>query len=229
MRFWFFLCCWTGSTLVAAVPAEVRQALQAFRTEGPKGWSFTQTTSAEGRQLVEHYDAGQPEFRRWTLITQDSQPPSALDTKNYREKFTRQSRGGDGPRLNQQIDLATLTTLADTPDQTTFTARLKTPENGDRTAAFLRAIFVWNKGSQTIKSFTIESIESFSPTLGVKIAEMRTTMTYSRPSADRPSLLENVTTRLRGRAFWLKSLDADMIVEYSDYKPAVAPHRPRNK
>ena len=211
--------------LAAAIPAEVQQALQVFRAEGPKGWSFTQTTSAEGQQRVEHYDAGQPEFRRWTLVAQDGHPPSPQEAQNYREKFTRQSRGGSGPRLNQQIDLETLRLLTETSDQMTFTARLKAGEDGDTTAEFLRAIFVWDKPDQIIESFTIESIAGFSPTFGVKIAEMRTTMSYSRPSPDHPSLLQTIATRLRGRAFWFKSLDADMTVVYADYKPAVAPNR----
>lgn len=176
--------------------------------------------------MVEHYDAGQPEFRRWTLVSQDGAAPAPLEIQNYREKFTRQSRSGNGPRLNQQIDLATVTSLRETTDQTTFTARLKSGEDGDRTAEFLRAVFVWHKPTASIDSFTIESIGEFSPTLGVKIAEMKTTMFYSRPAPGRPRLLQNVSTRLRGRAFWFKSLDADMTVIYTDYQPALAGRRP---
>jgi len=215
-----------GSRLFASVPVEVQKALQAFRAEGPKGWSYTQTTSAEGKQLVEHYDAGQPEYRRWTLVAQDGRPPSAVETHNYREKFIRQSRSGNGPTLSQQIDPATLILIADKPEHTTFAARLKRGEEGDRTAEFLRAVFVWHKPTETIESFTIESTGPFSPTLGVKIAALSTTMSYSHRSPERPSLLQNVTTRLRGRAFWFKSLDAEMTVIYTDYRPAVAPRRP---
>ncbi len=226
MRPWLFVCCLVGSPLFASIPVEVQKALQTFRAEGPKGWSYTQTTSAEGRQLVERYDAGQPEYRRWTLVAQDGRPPSAAETQNHREKFTRQSRGGNGPTLSQQIDPATLSVIADKPEQATFAARLKLGEDGDRTAEFLRAVFVWHKPTQTIESFTIESIGPFSPTLGVRIAELRTTMSYSHRSPERPSLLQNVTTHLRGRAFWFKSLDADMTVIYTDYRPAVATRRP---
>ena len=225
MRPWFLIFFWTGA-LVAAVPIEVQKALQEFQTDGPKGWSFTQTTSAENRQMVEHYDAGQPEFRRWTLVSQDGAPPAPVEIQNYREKFTRSSRSSNGPRLNQQLDLPSVTSLSETTDQITFTARLKNGEDGDRTAKFLRAVFVWHKPTSSIDSFTVESIGEFSPTFGVKIAEMKTTMFYSRPALGRPRLLQNVTTRLRGRAFWFKSLDAEMTVIYTDYQPALAVRRP---
>jgi hypothetical protein len=46
---------------------------------------------------------------------------------------------------------------------------------------------------------------------------MRTTMAYMPPSGDTPALPMSVTTRVRGRAFLFKSLDADMTVTYSDY------------
>jgi hypothetical protein len=225
MRPWVIFL-FLATPAIAAVPTEVEKALQEFRAEGPKGWSFTQTTSAEGRQRIEHYDARQPEFRRWTLISDGGHAPSPRELQEYQQKFTRLSRGGTGPKLSQQIDLATLTPLTETAEQTTFTARLKAGEDGDRTAEFLRAVFVWDKSTTAIESFTIESTGEFSPTLGVKIAEMRTTMYYSRPSTDRPSLLQNVTTRLRGRAFFFKSLDAEMTVVYTDYQSIAAPHRP---
>jgi len=49
---------------------------------------------------------------------------------------------------------------------------------------------------------------------------MNTTLTYSLPAQDQPSLLQSVVTRLRGTAFWIKSIDADMMVAYSAYVPA---------
>ena len=57
--------------------------------------------------------------------------------------------------------------------------------------------------------------------IGINIAETRTVMTYSLPEAGRPSLLQKVTLRVRGRAFWFKSLDQDMTVTYSGQQPAV--------
>ena len=51
----------------------------------------------------------------------------------------------------------------------------------------------------------------------VKIQEARTVMTYFLPEGERPTLLKEVSVRIRGRAMWIKSLDQDMTVTYSDY------------
>jgi hypothetical protein len=66
----------------------------------------------------------------------------------------------------------------------------------------------------------LRSTGPFSPAFGVKIAALRTTLTYSVPTAEIPSLPERVVTVVRGTAFWFKSLDAEMDVVFSDYAPA---------
>ena len=51
-------------------------------------------------------------------------------------------------------------------------------------------------------------------------------MTYSLPTPDgRPSLPQRVSTTLRGTAFWVKSLDAEMTVEFSGYERPVVKKR----
>ena len=78
MRFILLACVLTVAVAAAepgsprnAVRPQLEQALKTFRTEGPKGWSFTQTTRGEGHSRVERYDAAQPEFDRWTLLQED--------------------------------------------------------------------------------------------------------------------------------------------------------------
>ena len=56
--------------------------------------------------------------------------------------------------------------------------------------------------------------------LTVKITEAKTTMTYSLPDTDHPTLLQKITVSVRGRAMWIKSLDADMTVTYSNHEYA---------
>jgi hypothetical protein len=84
---------------------------------------------------------------------------------------------------------------------------------------------VIEKATASITSIELASTAPFSPTLGVKIDEMRTTLTYLPPSVTRPALPQTVTTRVRGRAFWFKSLDADRVVAFSDFSPARAEHK----
>ena len=207
-----------ASTAFAAVPPALTAALGNFRADAPRGWSFTQTTAAEGKSTVERCDAAKPEFDRWTLVQKDGHPPTSAEAADYAEIRSRRSRGGTAPTLTEQFDLTTAEIVADTPERATYRLRLKPGEADDRTAAFLRVTVVVHKPTQTVESIELASTGEFHPTFGVTIAEMKTTLTYSVPAEGRPNLPQAVTTRVRGRAFLFKSLDADMTVAFSDYE-----------
>jgi hypothetical protein len=192
----FLILAGLTSAACAAVPPELSAALAAFRGDPPRGWSFTQTTAAEGRSTVERCDAAKPEFDRWTLLKKDGREPTPAETREYAEMRSRRSRGGTAPKLTDQFDLNTLAIIRETDDHATYQLRLKPGEKGDKTAEFLRATVVIHKPSRTIESLELASAGEFHPTVGVTM----------------------VTTRLRGRAFFFKSLDADMTVAFSDYE-----------
>lgn len=217
-----FLALTAGAAPALDPQPELAEVLKRFRTEGPKGWSFTQSTSAAGRTLIERYDSAQPEFNRWTLISENGRTPDAEAQRRYRDKFSRYSSTSTAPQLSDQIDLTSLVIEHETAERITYRSRLKPSEKEDRTAAFLRAGIVWHKATRTIESLTIENTAPFAPSFGVKIEQMKTTMTYSLPGPAQPSLLQSVVTRLRGTAFWVKSIDADMTVAYSAYAFASA-------
>lgn len=205
------------SAIHAAAPPELTAALKTFRTDPPKGWAYTQDTNAEGKSLVERYDAARPDFERWSIVRKDGRSPTDDEQRDYKEKLTRRSRGGTAPLITDQLALDTLETLADAPERGTYRCKLKRGEAADLTADFLRVTLILHKPTQTIESLEIASVSEFSPTFAVKIVEMKTILTFSLPTADAPSLPQKVTTHLRGRAFYFKSLDADMIVSFSDY------------
>lgn len=208
-----------GLTLsaAAAVPPALDAALQRFRSDPPKGWSYTQTTAATGESTIERHDATKIEFERWSLVQKNGRAPSVAELNDYGEARSRRSRTGTAPKLVEQLRLETMETVADTPERGTYRCRLRPGESGDKTAAFLRATLVLHKPTGTIESVELASAEAFSPTIGVKIQELHTLMTYSLPTGETPSLPQRVLTRVRGTAFWFKSLDAEMTVTYSDF------------
>lgn len=227
MRYFLFACFMNLAVNAAESSVELNEvrpileeAIKTFRTEGPKGWSFTQTTRGDGRSRVERYDAAQPEFNRWTLLQQDYRVPTADELRYYRELLSRRSRGGTAPRLTDQLDLTTLVLENDSVERATLRARLKPGEEGDATGEHMAATIILHKPSHTIESFQLAADAPFSPTFGVKITAMKTLMTYSLPDETRPSLLQTSVTHLRGQAFFFKSLDADMTVTFTDYEPA---------
>lgn len=211
-----FLFLFLASIAFAALPPEYAALCESFQTQNPKGWSFTQTTVAEGRTLVERYDAAQPEFSRWTLVAEDGRAPTAEEARAYREKFTRRSRGGTAPAIASQLELPTAELVSEDATQAVYRFKLKSEDEDDKTAHFLRAYVTFHKATHSITCFELASVETFAPVFGVRIRELHTAIHYHLPTADRPALLERVTTRTRGRAFF-KSLDADMLVTYTDY------------
>jgi hypothetical protein len=95
------------------------------------------------------------------------------------------------------------------------------PGGADDLAAAAMAVTVaFHEGTRTITRVEIASTAAFSPALGVRIESSRTTMEYSLPASGLPSLPQRISVRLRGRAFWFRSLDEDLEVTYSEHRPA---------
>ncbi|HEX2853014.1 MAG TPA: hypothetical protein VHO24_07245 [Opitutaceae bacterium] len=216
MRLLVLFCTFCAAAF-GGMPPALEAALRDFRADGPPGWSFVQTSTAGTESLAERFDAAKPEFERWTLLAKNGRAPTADEERDYREKQTRRSRGGTAPRITESLDPATVEVVSETEEQLVCRCRLKKGEAGDKTAEFIRVTLSLHKPTQTIETFELGSMAPFSPTLGIKLAEMKTVMSFSRAEAGRPSLLLRVTTRLRGRAFWFKSLDQDLMVVFSDH------------
>jgi len=212
--------------LRAEVPPELAAALDSFRSEPPRGWSFTQTTVAEGRSTVEHFDAARPEFARWSLVRKDDRAPTPAELQEYGEGRSRRSRTGTAPDLKDQFLLAAVELVSTTATHVTYRCPLRQGESRDHTARHLRATLVVHRASRTVETVELANHAPFSPAFGVKIAELRTRMTYSLPQDGRPALPEQVTTRVRGTAFWFKSLDGDLTVTFSDYVRVARPGTP---
>ncbi len=210
-----------GTAATAAVPAALEAALKTFRSDPPPGWSFTQTTTAEGRSTVERCDAAKPDFARWALVEKDGRVPTAAELADYADARSRRSRTGTAPRITEQFLLETLELVSETPEHATYRCRLRRGETRDNTAEHLHATIVLHKEGGAIESITLANTGPFRPNVGVSIAEMKTEMIYHAPAADMPSLPQRVASRVRGTAFWFKSLDAEMSVVFSDYERAV--------
>jgi len=217
MRFFLLLLALAGPVLAGPVPPELAAALRDFRTEGAWGWAFTQTSEADGKSLVEHYDPRKPDMQRWTLVRKDGREPTAAELKDYREKQTRRTGGQTAPNVKNQIDHDSCELVADDGTRATWRFRLRPGEATDRSAAHMAATFTLHRPTATIERVELASFEPFSPMLLVNVAEARTVLQYSLPEGDRPSLLQSVTMRVRGRAMFFKSLDSDLTVAYSDY------------
>lgn len=215
------------------VPPELDRSLKAFRAEGTANWAFIQATEAGGKSLVEHFDPSKPEFSRWTLLKKDGIAPTDAEVKDYRERLSRRTNSGTAPSVKDQIDPATCELVSEDGERAVYRFHLKTSTNDDRSAAHMAAVFTLHKPTATIERVELSAFEPFSPMFAVKITEAKTTILYSLPTTERTTLLQQVNVHIRGRAMWLKSLDEDMTVTYTEHvfvgkKPVVAPPPPEN-
>lgn len=205
--------------LGAAADSDLVAALRGFRSEVPPDWSYVQVTSDGQRSLEERHDATRPDFSRWSLLRKDGHAPTAAELAEYRDTRSRRSRGGTAPRLAEQIDPVEAKVVAEANGRATYRCRLRPAEAGDRTADFLHATVVVHRPSRTVEAITLENDAPFRPALGIRITKLRTRLTFSLPSGERPSLPQAVHTSVRGDAYWFKSLDADLQVTFSGYEP----------
>ncbi len=209
----FFL---TLAISVHAMPTELTKALADFRADGPRGWAFTQSTSSASHSLVERYD---PLIRApfsWNLLTKDGRQPTEKEMNDYREKVSYRSNDGTAS-VKDQIIPETCKLVSETDENSVYEFKLKPGSEDDHTAEFMTALFTLHRPSGAITQVELGNTEPFSPMIAVQITEARTTMDYSIPTEECPSLLLGVHTKVRGRAFWLRSLDDDLYVKYSDH------------
>ena len=208
------------SLAFAGAPADVAQAVASFRPDGAKGWAFVQTTKTASESTVERYDPAKPVFTQWTLVKKDGHEPTQEDITTYMQMQSRASGGATAPTLANQLDTSQAVLVSESADTATYRCPVKPGESGDDIAEYLQATFTYHKPTRTITSVVIASQQPFSPQFGISITEMKTSMRYSIPGDGKPSLLQEVTSHVRGRAFMVKSLDADMTLTYSDYAKA---------
>jgi hypothetical protein len=211
------LSIWTAK---AAPSPELAAALAEFRTEGPKGWAYTQATSSPERSRVESFDPLQPYHLKWTLVAENDAPPSESEQATYRQQHTRRSGGETAPNVKEQMDYETAELISDDGIESVWNFRLQASASDDSSAEHMAARLVFHQPTSTITQIQLHSLEPFSPVLGVKIETARTTIDYSLPTDELPSLLRQVAVHIRGRAFFFKSLDSDLTVSYSEYRYA---------
>jgi hypothetical protein len=200
------------------VPADFNKALDTFKAEGTRGWSFTQTTETEKEKLVEHFDPSKQDSARWTILQKDGHAPTEKDKQEYADKLSRRGGGETAPDVVQQIDRKAATRVSDDAQKSVYSFRLKPGGKDDSSAIYMVATFTYDKATHTFEKVELSNIQAFSPMFAVKIQEAHTVIYYQLPTADRPTLLDHITLQIRGRALIIRSLDEDMTVSYSDYK-----------
>ena len=208
-----------GFTCLVAQPSdELIRALEDFRTEGPKGWAFTQTSHSPDRSRIETFTPLAASHLRWSLMEENGAPPSSKTVETYRQQQTRRTSGQTAPNVKDQLILESAELREDDGERQHWHFQLRRGADDDSSAEHMGTMLTFHLPTQTIEKIELASFEKFSPVFGVNVESARTLIAYTIPTEATPSLLREIQVSIRGSAFYFKSLDSDMTVSYSDYE-----------
>ncbi len=199
---------------------EFAAALAHFKTEGPPGWSYIQVSTGEGKNEIEAYNPLQFPPLCWTLLEKDYKKPSDADQMDYHNLKAQRSSEFNAPRIETEIDLRTCHVLEDTPTLLKAAFRLKVNADTQEAAKHLEVEVTLSRPSGTIEQVEILNRAPFSPFFFVRIDRMHTVLQYSLPHGDTPSLLMHISVSIRGKLFWLKTLDQQLEIVRKHYRYA---------
>lgn len=215
-----YLLCLHGVLVAGPVPALLAKALEQFRVENPPGWSYLQTTVSGERTRTERYDPSVSELLRWTLESDGGRAPTKAEKEEYLQLKIRRSSPWNAPRIEKQLDLESCESLEAPDGWLLCRFRLKPGDAADAASAHLRVSLRLHRASGVIDRVEIENTEPFWASLGVRIQESRTVLSFSLPAQEKPSFLTEASMRVRGRLFLVKELAQDMRVTWTDFRKA---------
>jgi hypothetical protein len=212
-----FVSALAAAAVAAPFPTELEAALQHLQTDAPRGWAFTQTSEGAGRSRVERFEPIGPSPTRWRLLQVDGREPTESEQQTYRKQQVLREGAVSAPNVKEQIDRDTGELISDDGERVRWRFRLL-PAPGDAWAPYMAATFTLHRPTGAIERVELASLAPFSPMFLTNVEEARTVMQYSLPGPERPALLEEIQVHIRGRAWFVRSLDSNLTVRYSDYR-----------
>lgn len=212
-----------ASSAVAAEPvATALRALEMLDQSDNERWSYTRTTVSEkeGRR-VERHDATKEAGSRWYLVSIDGRTPTEAETEKYhREKAKERSRN-QRPQEDEDdpdIDRDSIRLVSESAQRLTFAFRPKAGGMlGARVSRSVLGTLVVNRDGEWPERFELRNQGQLSPIPGVRVTEFALVLSFDRDSRTGELLPREFRSRVRGRAFGLKSLDDERVTRFSDY------------
>lgn len=208
----------------AEIPSYFKEALSRFASDAPRGWAYTLTTTREGESSSERFDPSKPKGGEWTLLARDGRPPTAEETERYlRYKVSTTSPTARATFEKGDLDLGSFELLREDAQIAVFRGRFR-DDLKEPLLSHLVIDLTILKSSPFVQAFTLRLAGPFSPALGVKMTDLEVAMEFSPAESDRPALPRASRSQFHGRLFFLKSIEEDVRISYTDFSP-VKPHR----
>jgi hypothetical protein len=216
--------------LHAESPRLVEKALENMESTDISDWSYTVTTSRHGKKTVERHDATKPEGSRWQLLLKSGETPTADEIAEYlsakrdqaEQKKRRRGKNRGEREISALVDASSVELLVEDDARATYSFRMKVEDKEDRKLAeHVRCTLVVDKALPHVERLEMLSTDEIKPAIGVKISRFHVLMRFDRDEVTGTVLPRRLLTTIKGRAFFVKSLDENIVVSFADYeKPA---------
>lgn len=202
----------------AETPAYLHQALDRFATDVPAGWSYTLSTTRNGRQMVERFDATRPAGGQWSLLQLTGRAPTADELEKYAQ--SRPTPGSGGPQSNFQktdIEPGSLKLVREDDRFAEYDAAFRDQASGaDKMLGHLRLRLVVDKAAAYVAKTILTLTEPYWPVLTVKMNELKVETSYQPPRGEGPCLPAGQKSDFRGRMLLIATEERLELI-YSDF------------
>jgi hypothetical protein len=206
---------------LAAMPPLLEQAVKSLDSQDLETWSFTITTLKDGKKTIEHHDASKPEGSRWQLVLKDGAAPTKGDVDDYlkqKAKRDENRKKDDKNEIRKTIDDASVSLVSETAERAVYNFRMKADKPDEKEMAEkIRGTVTVSKAQPFVETMELTSAGEITPIVSVKIKEFYIKMSFRRDADHAVVLPTTMQSRMRGRAMFVKSLDSDVTVAFSDF------------
>ncbi|MBA4138395.1 MAG: hypothetical protein C0518_13885 [Opitutus sp.] len=213
----FGLIVTTATPIHAATPDYLREAVSRFSAEVPAGWAYTVTTTRGDEVSVERFDPSRPRGGEWTLLQRNGQAATAEDIERYRRyKAGNAPTGARATFERGDLDVESAELLREDGERAEFQVRFR----GDIDQPLLAHVFLElsvRKSPAAVERSVLRLFEPFAPAMGVRMHELAVTTLFAPPTDEAPPLPLEVTSRFRGRMFFLVPINEDVRLVYADF------------
>ncbi len=208
-----------SATGFAAQPAYLRTALDTFSTGQPAGWAYTLTTVRNERAITERFEPSRRAEAQWSLLETEGRPPTGDELEKYRRARAAAPGGMQANFEKADIEPGSLMLVREEGDLAEFVGGFRETSTGpDKMLGHLQLRLKVDKRVPYVAAYILELKEPYSPVLGVKMTGLQVEARFSPPEANRPSLLQEMTSRFTGRIFFIPTGENLRLI-YRDHAP----------
>lgn len=195
------------------------RALETLDLPDLDSWSYTRATTSNDGARVERHHAGRPEGKRWELVSVDGKVPTPRQREEYqREKREQAEARKKKGKNDRDLDRNSIRLVSETDTRAVFS--FLPAADSEREAKLMKQVrgtLVVDKTHAWAEEFRLESSGEIQPIPGVTVREFRLLMKFRRDEATGHILPVSMTSRVRGRAMLVKSLDQDRKTVFSEF------------